>query len=420
MVQVQRLATRSRQLLRALATLAHRTIWQRLPHAARRRLFVALTARFAPRADLSVAAAPPTIVAGALGAVSGLGQSARLSLAALAQAHLQHAAIDLTAELMQPSALPIPQAPQADKGAGTLVLHVNGPLVPLALVRLGRARVAGKYIIGYWAWELQTVPDEWRSGVACVHEIWTPSTFTADAIRPIAAGLPVRVVPHPVAAITTEGKHASPRDATADKFRVLTVFSAANIARKNPLAAVAAFRAAFAQDTSVELVIKISEAHLWPNERGELTAALAGAGNIRVIDTTLDADAMTALYQSADVMLSLHRSEGFGLTLAEAMLHGLPVVATDWSGSTDFVTADTGIPVPYRLVPVRDPQLTYEQPNAVWAEADVAAAAAGLARLRQDVSLRHALGRRAAAYGREAWSADAYAAVVRRVLNVRT
>ena len=118
------------------------------------------------------------------------------------------------------------------------------------------------------------------------------------------------------------------------------------------------------------------------------------------------------------MLISLHRSEGFGLTLAEAMLRGLPVIATNWSGNVDFLTGDTGIPVPYRLVPAQDPQGTYQHPDLRWADADIDAAAAALRRLRANPALRRALGEAAAAFGVKVWSGAAYAATARRRLGL--
>jgi glycosyltransferase involved in cell wall biosynthesis len=107
---------------------------------------------------------------------------------------------------------------------------------------------------------------------------------------------------------------------------------------------------------------------------------------------------MDGLYERADVVMSLHRAEGLGLPVAEGMLRGLPVIATDWSGSADFLTSETGIPVDYTLVPVNDPQGKYPHADMRWAEADIPAAAAALQALRADSAWRQRLGAAAAAH----------------------
>ena len=134
----------------------------------------------------------------------------------------------------------------------------------------------------------------------------------------------------------------------------------------------------------------------------------------------MSAAEIDALYADSDVVISLHRSEGFGLILAEAMMRGLPVIATDWSGNVDFVTAETGIPIPYRLIPASDPQsATYDQPGTVWADADVEAAADALRRLRRAPDLARHLGRAAAALAAREWSSQRYGTRARQILNLK-
>jgi glycosyltransferase involved in cell wall biosynthesis len=193
---------------------------------------------------------------------------------------------------------------------------------------------------------------------------------------------------------------------------------ASSFARKNPCAAISAFRSAFGDDPDVRLVVKLANVTTYPYGLKLIQAAIADARNITLISTTLEKSALDALYSETDVLISLHRSEGFGLTMAEAMLRGLPVVATNWSGNVDFLTDDTGIPLPYRLVPAQDPQGTYQHPNSRWADADIEAAAAALQRLRADPALRRKLGEAAAAFGAKAWGRAAYTATTRRHLGL--
>lgn len=145
---------------------------------------------------------------------------------------------------------------------------------------------------------------------------------------------------------------------------------------------------------------------------------MEGATNITLIDRVMSFREIDALYAGSDVVVSLHRSEGFGLAIAEAMCHGLPVIATDWSGNVDFVTAQTGIPVPFRLVAAEDPQGTYHHPDMNWAEADVEAAALALRRLREDRQLASRLGQAGADFAKRFWCADAYANTVCRLLGI--
>ena len=141
---------------------------------------------------------------------------------------------------------------------------------------------------------------------------------------------------------------------------MLVVFNiASSFARKNPCAAIAAFRHAFGDDPSVRLIVKYMNDFVWPEGVRLMEEAAGDATNIELIGGVLDEAGMDALYERADVVMSLHRAEGLGLPVAEGMLRGLPVIATDWSGNADFLTRETGVPVGYKLVPVNDPQGKY-------------------------------------------------------------
>jgi glycosyltransferase involved in cell wall biosynthesis len=223
------------------------------------------------------------------------------------------------------------------------------------------------------------------------------------------------VLPHPVAVLS--GANIFLRSTNKGLFRVLNIFnSASSFARKNPVAAVRAFQKAFDNDQAVCLTIKTS--NLSTSETNALAEAIDGCPNINVVDKIMNWMELAALYSTADLYLSLHRAEGFGLTLAEAMLHALPVVATNWSGNEDFLTDKTGIPVPFSLIPARDPQRTYDHPEMMWAEADIDAAAQALQRLRANPTLRTILGAEAGRHAHGAWSAEAYALAVRTYLGI--
>jgi glycosyltransferase involved in cell wall biosynthesis len=298
-----------------------------------------------------------------------------------------------------------------------LVLHVNAPHVAAALLRLPRDLVRGRLVIGCWAWELPVVPADWATGVRFVHEVWAPSRFTAAALEPLMPGR-VRVVPYCVAsrppspAVLDRQAFGLPPDAVV----VLCSFSlASSFERKNPLAAIAAHRAAFGDRPDRILVMKIGHAAHFGPDLQRLRDAADGAGNIRFETRTLPLADNHALTACADIVLSLHRSEGFGLVPAEGMLLGRAVVATDWSGNTDFMDADTAAMVPYRLVPAIDPRGVFQAPGAVWAEADVDAAAAHLRRLADDSATRQALGARAQAAARQRLGSAPLAAALRGI-----
>jgi glycosyltransferase involved in cell wall biosynthesis len=226
----------------------------------------------------------------------------------------------------------------------------------------------------------------------------------------------VRVVPHPVAAVppAPSGLQRADFGLRDDAVVVLVSFSlASSFARKNPVAAITAFRAAFGERADRVLVLKIVHADHAPADLEILRREASGAANIVFETRVLPMVDSHALTRCADVVLSLHRSEGFGLVPAEAALLGRAVVATDFSGTTDFLDASCSIPVAYRLVPARDPRGVFEAPGAEWAEADVGAAAAALRALADDADLRARLGAAARVQARRLLGTDGLAAAVR-------
>ena len=354
-----------------------------------------LAAALAPRPDrVPPPARAGLIVAGEFSRATGLGEAARLMRAGLDALGVASWAVEAGLRLPgEAAAAPLP----VDLPSGApLLLHVNAPLLPAALLRLPRALPRGRRVIGYWAWELPTLPPAWRGGAGFVHEIWVPSRFTAAAVETLAPGR-VRVVPPPLAA-------APPRPSALDRAAfglpagaVVTLASfnlASSFARKNPLAAIAAHRAAFGDRADRLLLLKLTNPGHFPADFARLRAAIAGTANIRLETRTLPAADSHALTAACDIVLSLHRSEGLGLVPAEAMLLGRPVVATGWSGNMEYMDADCAALVGFSLVPARDPRGVFEAPGAVWAEPSVAEAAAHLARLADDPGLRENLGAR--------------------------
>jgi glycosyltransferase involved in cell wall biosynthesis len=279
-----------------------------------------------------------------------------------------------------------------------LVMHVNAPLLPLALLRVPRGLVAGRRVIGYWAWELPTMPPSWKTGLAFVHEIWVLSQFTARAVTsmlPPDSPIQVRAVPPPVAIAPPMPSALRRADFGLPENAVITLVSfslASSFARKNPLAAIAAHRAAFGDRPDRILLVKVTHAEMFPHDYAALVEAARDLGNVRFEIRMLEAADRHALTACADIVLSLHRSEGLGLVPAEAMLLGVPVVATNWSATTEFMDETSAKLVGYRLVPAIDPRGVFEAPGAVWADADIDEAATHLRALADDPDGRVALG----------------------------
>ncbi|WP_051335630.1 glycosyltransferase family 4 protein [Methylocapsa acidiphila] len=353
------------------------------------------------------------VVCGLMGTASGLGQGARQMLNIFQQISLPASAANasrLFALLDDFAAGPLwPPGAGAD---GVAIVHVNPQDFHLISAAL-RRQFSRRKIIAYWAWELETVPAQWARAAVQADEIWTPSRFVADAFRRALPDKPIHVAPH---FIDVEATPTRPRNDPLPAFRgravVLFMYDVrSGHARKNPEAAIEAFRRAAGDDPTAVLVIKISNAHVWPESMARLRRALDQLANAHVINDLSSQDQLKDLVARADIVLSLHRSEGFGFLLAEAMAAAKPVIATGWSGNLDFMTPDSGILIDAALAPVVDPQHVYEGFGAVWAEPDINRAAHALRRLLNDPGERQRLGRAARAhalvhFSKERWLAQ--------------
>ncbi len=370
-----------------------RRLWQRLPQHTRTQIIGRVSRIVAPLPDRAPRGGFPIAIAGLFSTMSGIGEGARLAYDALEAAGMAPAAFDISgafgqAELEGPARRPI-----VPGSGGTLIVHHNAPFLPHALWALGRARVRGRRIIGYWAWEFPRIPNSWLPSLRYLHEVWVPSELARVAVA-AATDLPVHVVPHPLPPVTATPDMRARLGLPADALIVLTAFHMGSaFTRKNPLAAIAAFRRAFGDASDRLLAIKLIDHGASPIARDALERAIAGAPNIRLINVMLQPADMTGLIAAVDIVLSLHRSEGFGLVPAEAMQLGKPVVATGWSGNMDFMNERNSAPVSYDLVPVQDPyDGAFIADGQLWAEANVEHAADWLRRLAAEPALRQRLG----------------------------
>jgi glycosyltransferase involved in cell wall biosynthesis len=231
------------------------------------------------------------------------------------------------------------------------------------------------YVIGYWPWELPEWPAEWGRVYDLVDEIWCSSQYTLGAFSN-SPDLPKSTVPLSVS-VALDGDYARRDfDLPEDRFLFLFAFDFMSYpARKNPQGCLAAFQRAFpAGDEAVGLVLKASNLTEGDPEWERIQAACAADPRIVVIGKNLDKPAVLGLMSVCDAYVSLHRAEGFGRTMAEAMLLEKPVIATGYSGNADFVREDTGFPVDYALADIRPGDYPGGQGQR-WAEPDVAHAA---------------------------------------------
>jgi glycosyltransferase involved in cell wall biosynthesis len=311
------------------------------------------------------------VIVAALAKRNGISRGAYLQWQAMRSLGIEADLVDASPALLNPL-LRIKHDP-----GSAYIFHSAGPQTASLICSVLPA-AARAYRIGYWAWELPDPPQDWRDCDQIIDEVWTPSRFSRDSLNRLLRK-PIEVVPH---YLPIQARRQRSRD------RPFTVLAMADtrssLTRKNPAGAVAAFCAAFGESPDARLLLKLTG----PDDAiAAFTAslgALALQSNIEILRGYLDDVGLVALYGRADALLSLHRAEGFGLPMLEALARGIPVVATAWSGNTDFTGPGNSVEVPHRLVPVVDPAAIYS--GSSWAEPDVAAAAAGLRRLAEDAA----------------------------------
>ncbi len=275
-----------------------------------------------------------------------------------------------------------------------------------------------RFNIGFWNWELEQFPEGWMDAFRSLDEVWAPSTFTQRSIARVSP-CPVFRVPYAIdippcpADNLVRSRFRLPRNT----FVFLFAFDVKSIfARKNPIAVVEAFRLAFGQRRDVALAIKLIRSESCPRMFAELVTACRGQANIRILREALTRTEMYVLLSLCDAYVSLHRSEGFGLPLAEAMALGKPVIATNYSANVDFMDESNSLPVRYRMVTIDQDDGPYRH-GAQWADPDVTHAAEQMCRLVDTPGLAAALGARAQADITRTISPQAVGMIVRQRLE---
>jgi glycosyltransferase involved in cell wall biosynthesis len=338
-------------------------------------------------------------VAGYFRSERSVGEAARATVRALRAASIPHV-LNTVADpgAANPDASLTLFSPENPYGAN--LVHVNADQVAVFARQRGDAYFRGRFNVGFWFWELSSFPPEWHSSFRYFDEIWVASGHVLDAIARVS---PVPVVRMPLALAPEQSDPVALDRArlglAADTWVFLFIYDADSVVdRKNPFALIEAFRRAFGDSPEAALVLKC-HAGKRPGAGG-LAAATSGMANVKVMDCVLPRAELNALLAMSDCYVSLHRSEGFGLPIAEAMLMGKPVIVTGYSGNMDFTTPANSYLVKYRLVELDQDRGPYRK-GGVWADPDIEHAAAlmrhvyeqreaarGVARLGQQDVLR--------------------------------
>lgn len=347
-------------------------------------------------------------------AESGTGQIVRSVVAALAAEGIPYAVVPFTRTISRQ------QRVFRDLGAAapsfdTNLICVNADQVPLFFESLRGQLLPGARNIGLWAWEVEDLPAAMAGSERHLDEVWGISEFTAEALARCLTK-PVRAFPLPV--VVPEVRPRTRAElGMPPGFLFLFCFDYDSVfRRKNPLAVVAAFRQAFSDRDDVALFIKTTNADRHAAEDEVLRAAAAGCRNIVIRDAYVTNDDYFSMLDACDCYVSLHRSEGFGLTVAEAMALGKPVISTDYSSTREFANGTNSYPVPARLVEVGEDAPPYP-PSSRWADADVAVAALQMKRVYADRKAAAAIAARGRADIETLHSPSARGPLLRRLLE---
>ncbi|HTD03332.1 glycosyltransferase family 4 protein, partial [Undibacterium sp.] len=267
------------------------------------------------------------------------------------------------------------------------VFHINADQMTEAEMHLP-AHLFSRYNIGFWHWELPDMLDEHLAGFNSLNEVWVPTGFVQEAVAK-RSPVPVVRMPHAIHFTVSPDAGRARFGLPADKFLFLMMYDFSSYQeRKNPQAALDAFDQAFKQDGSkVALVIKTQNAQFHNADVAALRDRLAGRKDVIWINETLSRQEVYDLQSVCDALVSLHRSEGYGLGPAEAMFLGKPVIATNWSGNTEFMRPQNSLPVNYTLVKIEKDVGVYKA-GQTWANADVAHAASLMRQIVEDEGLR--------------------------------
>jgi GT2 family glycosyltransferase/glycosyltransferase involved in cell wall biosynthesis/SAM-dependent methyltransferase len=265
------------------------------------------------------------------------------------------------------------------------IFLVNADLFPFLPFKLGQRFAVGRYNIGYWAWELSEWPAEFTLALEMVDEVWAISSFVADSVK-TRARVPVFTMPDVVTVPRLEAGYTRARYRLPERsFVFYFIFDgASHVDRKNPVAVVRAFKLAFQSGADdVHLLIKAMNVEAAGPFWSELLEEARACERITIITDRMTREEVLGLHVACDAFVSLHRSEGFGRCIAEAMAYGKPAIVTNYSGSRDFAKEGTACVVDYRLIPVAADSYPFSD-GQVWAEPDIEHAATLMRRVARD------------------------------------
>lgn len=340
---------------------------------------------------------PGINLVGYLSAELGVGEAARALARACAVAKVPFSATDVSYQTQNLQRDISISKLSSQRRYSVDLLYVNADQVSRTTQQLqDSGNSKPQYSIGFWHWEQPVLPTYLHTAFAHVDEVWVPTTFVQDAVAKVSP-VPTFKVPHALDFSVSTGVRRKDFGLPEKQMLVLMMYDFHSYQyRKNPQAAIEAFRLVARTYPQLGLVIKTINSHHHPEVFLELKDSVADLPQVVFIDDFLTRQQTWDLQSCCDILLSLHRAEGFGLAPAEMMYLGKAVVATGWSGNMDFMTSENSFPVQYQLKAL-DRDLGAYPAGPQWAEADIDHAAWCLEQLVNQADLVDRIGQRAAA-----------------------
>jgi glycosyltransferase involved in cell wall biosynthesis len=361
-------------------------------------------------------------LAGFLRGEFGLGEAARLLVKGLDARRIPVLPIDATISQLTRQKVEYAALPAWTDGFPVNVLCVNGNLIP-GLAEDAPWLFRGRESIALWFWETNRLPPEWEAAFEHLDEIWVASHFMAEMIGAVSP-IPVHPIPLPVSVPPSPPFDRRSYGIAEDDYLFTFVFDWHSTAeRKNPHGLIDAFTSAFEPNSGASLLIKSIQGIDFPAEYEQLAITASRHPNIHLVDRHVPWRDKNAMIAGCDCYVSLHRSEGFGLTLAEAMWFGKPAIATAYGGNLEFMTPGNSRLVSYAMVPVGAKAAaaaagTARYPaDAMWADPDVGSAADAMRWAFENREAAAEMGRRGARDIRRTHSPEVAGEAIERALN---
>lgn len=334
----------------------------------------------------------------------GMGQHIRCTFRALRSVGVHSALLDIYGQVLPETDQQLEFAKFSSDLLGDVnIYHINGDEVEKSLAHLSCKQALNGYNIVYPLWELSRYPAVWARQLDRFDEIWAPSIFVRDSLAAVCSK---PVIHMPMACEVLLSSFLGRRYFGIPETDYVFLFFydiRSYTTRKNPQGVIEAFRRFLLKMpfAKASLIIKVNGADLNPALLAQLRQELDSlAGHMVLIDRVMTDNEVKNLVRCCDCFVSLHRSEGYGLGIAEAMVLGKPVIATAYSGNMDFMDANTAFHVNYGLIPLSEGEYPYWEEQE-WADPDLDQAAYLMASLVDDPNLGYEMGRRARAHMRK-------------------